>query len=223
MIYSKRIISFWGFFFAPILEPNFPEWLFGQSRYLYLIMNVDFLALFHVLSLIFGLGGATFSDLLLFHFLKDLKVSEKEAEIMEFMGKVVFIGLGFAAVSGALLFYTDTATYLASSKFPAKMVIFVVITLNGIALHKYMLPKLLHVVFSKELQSKESLTIRRRAFIFGAISVVSWYSAFFLGFVQSTVLSTQQILLCYLILILIAIAGSLGVERVLEKAGKKQA
>jgi hypothetical protein len=183
-------------------------------------MNVDILPLFHVLSLIFGLGGATFSDLLLFHFLKDLKVSEMEAEIMKFMAKVVFIGLGFAAVSGALLFYTDPAKYLASSKFPAKMVIFCIITLNGIALHNYMLPRLLHVVFSKETQSRESLSIRRRAFIFGAVSVVSWYSAFFLGFVKSTVFSVQQILLCYLILVLVAIAVSLGVERVLEKAGK---
>jgi hypothetical protein len=76
-----------------------------------------------------------------------------EAEIMKFMAKVVFIGLGFAAVSGALLFYTDPAKYLASSKFPAKMVIFCIITLNGIALHNYMLPRLIHVVFSKDTQS----------------------------------------------------------------------
>ncbi len=184
-------------------------------------MNVDFLALFHVFSLIIGLGGATFSDLLLFHFLKDLKVNEKEAEIMEFMGKMVFIGVGLAAVSGGLLFSTDTAKYLASSKFPAKMVIFGVIFLNGVALHKYMMPRLLHVVFSNEPSSKDSLTIRRRAFIFGAISVVSWYSAFFLGFVKSTVLSVSQILLCYLALLVVAIAGSLTVERILEQAGKK--
>ncbi len=184
-------------------------------------MNVDVLTLFHVFSLILGLGGATFSDLLLFHFLKDLKVSEKEAEIMQFMGKVVFIGVGLAAVSGALLFYTDTAKYLSSAKFLAKMAIFGVIVLNGVVLHKYMLPRLLHVVFSKKKKSEESLRIRRRAFIFGAISVVSWYSAFFLGFVQDTVFSVQELLMYYVILIFIAIVGSLGVERFLERMGRK--
>lgn len=184
-------------------------------------MNIDLLPLFHVLSLIFGLGGATFSDLLLFHFLKDLKVSEKEAEIMKFMGRVVFIGLGFAAVSGALLYSTDPETYQVSAKFQAKMVIVGVVTLNGIALHTYMLPRLLHVVFGDEPQSRESLAIRRRAFVFGAVSVVSWYSAFFLGFVKSTVFSAQQILVGYLLLVLTAIAGSLAVEHVLEKAGRK--
>jgi len=185
-------------------------------------MTVDLLALFHVFSLIIALGGATYSDLLLFHFLKDLKVNEKEAEIMEFMGKAVFIGLGLAAISGALLFFADTEKYLSSSKFPAKMVIFLIIFLNGLALHNYMMPRLLHVVFSNEVQSKESLTIRRRAFLFGAISVVSWYSAFFLGFVKSTDFSVLQILLAYLVLILFAIAGGQATERFLEKMGRKQ-
>jgi hypothetical protein len=184
-------------------------------------MTVHLLSLFHVFSLIIGLGGATFSDLLLFHFLKDLKVNEKEADIMAFMGKVVFIGLGLAAVSGSLLFYSDAERYLASSKFIAKMVIFGVVTLNGVVLHRYMLPRLLHVVFSKETQSKASLTVRRRAFVFGAVSVVSWYSAFFLGFVQVTVFSVLQILMVYLLLLLGAIAGSLTVERYLEKLGQK--
>jgi len=184
-------------------------------------MNVDTLALFHILSLVIGLGGATYSDLLLFHFLRDLKVNVKEAEIIAFMGKLVFVGVGLAAVSGALLFYTDPAKYLASAKFQAKMVIYVVVVLNGVALHKYMLPRLLHVVFSKEHTSKASLTIRRRAFMFGAVSVVSWYSVFFLGFVKSTVFSPQQILMVYVLLLIVAITGSLGVERFLEKAAKK--
>lgn len=185
-------------------------------------MTVDFLALFHILSLIIGLGGATYSDLLLFHFLKDLKVSEKEAEIIKFMGNVVFLGVGLAAVSGFLLFNTNPEAYLSSSKFPAKMVIFTVIVLNGVVLHKYMMPRILHVVFSKDFQSKESLTIRRRAFLFGAVSVVSWYSAFFLGFVKSTVFRPQKLLLFYTILVLTAITGSLCVERVLEQRAKNQ-
>ena len=185
------------------------------------IMDIDFLTLFHILALIFGLGGATYSDLLLFHFLRDLKVNEKEAEIIEFMGKMVFVGVGLAAISGGLLFYTDPERYLASAKFQAKMVIFLVVFLNGVALHKYMLPRLLHVVFSKEHTSKASLTIRRRAFIFGAVSVVSWYSVFFLGFVKSTVYSAQQILMVYVLLLALAIAGSLSVERFLEKSVKK--
>jgi hypothetical protein len=185
------------------------------------VMTIDLLTLFHVFSLILGLGGATFSDLLLFHFLKDLKVNEKEAQIMEFMGKVVFIGLGLIVISGALLFFSDKATYLASAKFQAKMVIFGVIFLNGLTLHIYMMPRLLHVDFSKDPQSKASLRIRRRAFLFGAVSVVSWYSAFFLGFVQDTVLPAYVILLGYTGLVLLAIMGSLTVESFLEKmAGK---
>jgi len=184
-------------------------------------MNVDFLALFHVLSLIIGLGGATYSDLLLFHFLKDLKVNEKEAEIIEFMGKLVFVGVGLAAVSGGLLVATDPDKYLSAAKFQAKMVIFAVVVLNGVALHKYMLPRLLHVVFSKEHTSKASLTIRRRAFMFGAVSVVSWYSVFFLGFVKSTIFSPIQILMVYALLLIFAIAGSLCVERFLENTAKK--
>jgi hypothetical protein len=141
---------------------------------------------------------------------------------MTFMGKMVFIGLGFIAVSGALIFFSDTETYLASSKFIAKMVIFGVIFLNGITLHTYMMPRLLHVVFSDEPQSKESLTIRRRAFLFGAVSVVSWYSAFFLGFVRNTTLSVYVILLGYAGFLLVAIMGSMTVERYLECLGKKQ-
>ena len=47
----------------------------------------------HLFALVLGLGGATYSDILLMHFLNDYKIEKKEAEVIETMARVIFIGI----------------------------------------------------------------------------------------------------------------------------------
>jgi len=179
-------------------------------------MTIDTLTLFHVFALVIGLGGATYSDLLLFHFLNDLKISAKEAEILRFMGNIVLAGVVLAAVSGLLLFNRDPAGYLDNPKFLAKAVIFGVIVVNGLVLHRYTMPRLLSIAFDEKHRAPSEYWVRRFAFVFGAVSVVSWYSVFVLGFVTATVYSVFQILLGYTMLLALGVLSALLVERVLQ-------
>ena len=136
------------------------------------------------------------------------------------MGGMVLIGVLLAAISGALIFYSDPSSYLGKPKFLAKCVIFSVVVFNGVVLHRFMMPRLLSIAFDSSPRTAKEFQVRRLAFVFGAVSVVSWYSAFFLGFVKDTVFSALEILLAYGGLVAVAILVSLGVERFLQRMGE---
>lgn len=174
---------------------------------------------FHLLGLSLGLGAATMGDIFFFKFLKDLRISEREADTLRSVSQVVWFGLALLVISGVGIVLTDAELYLASAKFLTKMFVILVIILNGAFLNLYITPKLVHISFGDDHEhfSGELRHERGLAFASGAISVVSWYSAFVLGMLDRAPLPWWPMMVIYFVLLVGAVAGSQIMERRIAK------
>lgn len=187
--------------------------------------TVLFLSL-HLLGVALGLGGATIADTFFFRFLRDFRISRKEADVMQWMSRVIMVALILIYISGGLLYAGDMERYLASQPFLFKCAIVFVLTINGIALHHFVSPRLIDLSFSssKPLSSAGFHRLRKIAFAMGAVSVTSWYTVFFTAMLKTLVpatVSVWQMLLFYAVVLIIAVIGSQIVERHLHRKSSK--
>ncbi len=166
---------------------------------------------FHMIGFIFGLGGATIADIMFFRFLSDFRISKKEHTVLSALSQVVWVGLAILWVSGILLFVSDIEKYSHSSKFLLKAIVVTVVSLNGFALNSLVAPKLMRIDWKLGWNAKKR-PMRRLAFALGAISMVSWYSAFILGSLRSLPYSFTELLVGYGVLLILAIIGSQMLE-----------
>lgn len=177
---------------------------------------------FHLFAMVIGLGGATYTDIILVSFLKDKKIDKKESEVIHTMSKAVTIGVFLALISGIALFLANPEELKQSSKFLAKVIIFFILMINGFFLHRVILPRLIHFDFSKEhYLIKDTFHLRQIGFVLGAISAVSWYSVFILGTFSSLEISATQILAIYVMLLIPAITIALFLEQIVKITHKK--
>ena len=175
----------------------------------------------HLFAMVLGLGGATYSDILLMKFLNDYKISRKEAEVITTMAHVILVGIVLAFLSGVMLFLPSAERLLETPKFLIKCVIFVVVVVNGFVLHHLILPKLIHFSFHKEVYLSKKFHLRQAGFVAGAISVVSWYSIFLLGSFKQVPFTFEQLRNTYLFLLVLAIGGALMVEWLVSRRAKQ--
>lgn len=173
----------------------------------------------HILGVCIGLGGATIADILFFRFLRDFRISKKEADVMRTLSHVILGALIIILLSGAALYFSDTATYNASPAFLAKMTIVIVLTVNGFFLHEYISPKLVRLSFAEHHRSTPELRLLRHvAFALGAVSASSWYFTFFLAMLKSLLIDITmfQIVSAYLFIVVCAVSGSQVLEHALH-------
>ena len=183
----------------------------------------DLFVTLHLFAMVVGLGGATYTDLLLIRFLKDLKISHKEADIIRFMSKMIFLGVLLALLSGLALFLEKPEVLLQTPKFLAKVVAFTIIVLNGTLLHIVVLPKLLHFSFKKEhFLYKNILHLRKLGFIMGAISATSWYMVFLMGSFSRIPFSLPTLLSLYFGTMGIGILCALTLEHTIHRVTTKK-
>lgn len=168
---------------------------------------------FHLVGLALGAGGATVGDLFFFRFLKDLRISHREADTLRFMSQVIWVGLAILIISGIGLYLPNMEALNESSKFLVKMTVVGVVTINGAFLNLLVAPTLVHIAFGKHTHQPGELRHRRRiAFALGAVSFTSWYTALILGAFRSVPLSYLQLLGIYLVVMLGAVGGSQVLE-----------
>lgn len=173
----------------------------------------EFMVMVHLFAMVLGLGGATYSDILLIRFLKDFKISAKESDVIRTLSDAIWVGVGLAIISGIGLFIINAHELLMSSKFIAKCIIFTILVINGALLHLYLLPHLMKISFHEtDKKGRRHILLRTAGFIAGPISLVSWYTVFVLGSFRKVPLSLPIILALYGGVLLIAIVCSLVVE-----------
>lgn len=171
----------------------------------------------HLAGLALGVGGAIVTDVFFFKFVKDLRITESEADIMQTVSQIIWFGLGLLIISGTGLYLSDMEALNQSSKFLTKMVVVAVILVNGAFLNLKVTPKLIHISFGddpKKTPEQELQKDRRIAFALGAISMVSWYSALILGALPSIPLSFPVLVAIYAVLLACAVIGSQILERI---------
>ena len=181
--------------------------------------NQQTLTILHVFSMGLGLGATTVADFLFFRFLRDLKITQQEAEVLNTISKVIWVVLVLIIISGLGLYLPDAERLNDSSKFMVKLTVIGVILLNGVMLNTLIGPRL-SVIFGEEVNfTKSPRWVRKLAFAGGAISMTSWYSVFILGSLRKQPYTYWEILGVYLILLL----GAITISQVVEYTyGKKR-
>ncbi|MDA8611391.1 vitamin K epoxide reductase family protein [Candidatus Pacebacteria bacterium] len=175
----------------------------------------------HLLGFAFGLGGATITDLLFMRFLKDFKISQAEDKILKLMSQIIWVGLFLAIISGIGLYLPNMEALNNNPKFLVKVIVVVIITINGALLNLLVSPKLTKIPFkSGGMHIKGIIRLRKLAFAFGSISFISWYTAAILGAVKTTPFAFLELLGIYVGGLLLGIVGSQVVEKTFVKVAR---
>jgi hypothetical protein len=163
----------------------------------------------HVLSVVFGMGSALLSDVLFTFYSRDKKLSQHEIHTLGILSRIVWFSLIFIFLSGIALFLSDVPKYTQSVKFLGKMSIMAVLLVNGFILDRFIWP---HLGARSFLTAKKNMSLRKTAFICGAISVFSWISVCILGVLSSVPITYHQLMAIYAGVLLVAIPGAILVE-----------
>jgi branched-subunit amino acid ABC-type transport system permease component len=178
----------------------------------------------HLLSVAVGFGGTTVADLLLMKFLKDGRISPKEHEVMAFLTGVIYPAFFVIALSGLLLYLPEYERFNASPAFAFKMLVTLILFVNGFLLHTVMSPNMM-LMFNAQENPQEVWVfklLRKLAFAMGAVSIISWYTAFLVAMLKKQLLfSFATWMSIYVIVVLVGIGVSQVVERKVERLLKE--
>ncbi len=172
----------------------------------------------HLVGLALGMGAASVSD---YSFFRTLRMSDRitpeTVSWMRSFSKLVWAGIGLLAVSGAGLFLQDTDRFLESPGFLAKMLLVLVLVINGLFLNFYTTARLTTFNFSEKYKESDAAWWSRKlSFVFGAISMVTWYAILAIATLKSVIhLSIPGYILIYLAVVTTAVSGSLVLEKLL--------
>lgn len=144
--------------------------------------------LIHFIGFILGVGGASVSDVLFLKVLAQRKITSSQFTFLKEVSKVVWLGLIITYISGALLVYLQYLAdgysfYLSQNYFLMKIFLVLLITINGIAFHKKILP-FLNSITDKSMSSKAVKKKTLSLAITGTLSIVSWYYIVFLAVIN---------------------------------------
>jgi len=198
-----------------IYQLNFLSFLV-EYRNLFIIL--------HAISASIGLGTATATDFLFFKFLKDFKISKAESNVMSMLSQLIWLAILMIVITGVLIYIPESQRLNQTPKFLVKALIVLIVIVNGAFLNLLIAPKLVKISFNEKesLNSFKMKIIKSIAFALGAISIVSWYSAFLLGSLKKVELGFFQIFSIYLAILFLAIIGSQFLERYLVKKSQNQ-
>ncbi len=125
------------------------------------------------------------------------------------------------------LLLTQPDQYMQSTGFKAKMIMTTILIINGIMLNFYTTSRLTTFNFSSVYPKHDAAwRARKLSFIFGAISVISWYSILFTALLKTVIkLPLFGYVAIYLVLVFAAVIMSLVLEKLLVnkiKAGQSK-
>lgn len=185
---------------------------FENARILYLTL--------HVFSVILGMGSALVSDYLFSYFATDFKINRFEHKVFKRLSRLVWVALYIIVFSGIGVFLSNYSYYANSPKFLVKMTVVFVIIINGYLMRRLLEPVLHKLDFSDDF-TLHKITLRKKAFILGAVSASSWLSAFVLAMLKNLPYTYFELLAVYGFILISAIFVAQIIERVVSKDAQK--
>lgn len=168
---------------------------------------------FYLLALAVGLGTATVTDIFFLRFLKDYRISQSEYDVLKTLSQIMWASLSAITVAGVgiALAGRDLALH------PTVVVSWIalgIIVINAAVLNLIVAPRLLHISFREEHDHEpgELRIIHKLAFELGAVSLISWYTAFILVVVPGISASLFLLIAVYFALLIAGVAVARGIE-----------
>jgi hypothetical protein len=177
------------------------------------------LIILHLIGLAIGVGAATLLDLIIMRFMVLGRISRDHVKVVHLAAHMVTGGLALLWITGIAFlsyYYYFAPDSLANPKVHAKIAIVLVLTLNGLLVHKYILP----TIANKEGRHLfDEVSVKQQTFMLacGTISAVSWYVPIVLGATRewNFAMPASTILLGYLGLLSLAILAAQVLGRIL--------
>lgn len=191
---------------APLAVINF----FGNAKPVIVII--------HSLCAGIGVGAATVTDIFFMRFLKNYRISVREARTLDVLSEIIWVALGLLIFTGVLLYLPNQEALHQSSKFLLKVVIVGLLTLNGFVLNNKISPRLKDISFGEaHAHHGELHVLRKLVFATGGISIVSWYTVFILGSLRSIPLQFTTLALIYGGFLVMVIIGTQVFEYLISR------
>jgi hypothetical protein len=181
------------------------------------------LRIVHFIGLALGLGAATVLDLMIFRFFINGKVTSEQWAVFHFGSRIVNAGLVILWITGFgfLAYYAAfEPVKVGNEKVWAKMMIVLILTINGFFIHSVILPKV-KAQIGRSLMEGMSTAQKSVLLTSGAISATSWYVPLLLGALPQLnfVVPMTTILFAYALILALVVTVSHGVLFVLPGSG----
>ena len=161
----------------------------------------------HFCGLVLGVGAATLLDLIIARFILIRGISSEHVHVIDFSSRIVTIGLVLLWISGIgfLIHYgISEPAKLQNPKIWAKIAIVAVLSVNGLLVHYFVLPRIRSQV-GKRLLDGLSPSDCSLVLLAGTVSVISWYVPLILGAIPQLnyVVPAEVILSSYALLLVV--------------------
>ena len=173
----------------------------------------------HIIAIVLAMSAVTISDIAVTLALTDSKHGPPSYKILRICSLGIWIGLLLMVPSGIGLFLDRPGEFMQSGKFLAKMVIVLTLVINGVFLHRTVLPKILGLDHQDWLWRNEKFSrVMNLAIPAGVVSLVSWWGALLLGAAGRQPWTLTQVLSIYFGIIVLGITiGFLVVDVTIAK------
>lgn len=166
----------------------------------------------HLVGLSIGFGSALVLDAWLLVWMVRGRQTSSVGTAFELLGSVVSVGLLLLWVSGLgflILYLLTDPVKFANPKLWGKIGIVYLLTLNGFALHRWVMPMTLKDVH-QPLFSGATIQARMIGLASGSLSAASWASAFLLGLLKELNgrISLLHVAQCWVALVILAFLGA---------------
>jgi len=165
---------------------------------------------FHVLAVIVAVGAVTVTDYLHLIGLRRKNLERQLRNIYPSLSKLIMAALSFIVLSGFTLLYLKPEV-LESPLFIAKLVLVVIVTLNGFYLQKKVYPNLDLCVMKGTKYCPQDVLYASA--ISGGISIVTWYSIVILSLTKNLGYTLNQFILVYLMVLFVVISVAFYFEK----------
>jgi len=170
----------------------------------------------HLSGLAFGVGGAWMLDLYILRKMYKSPVTQENIQVLRFISKIVLIGLSMLWLSGFLFlvfYYFAQPESLLNHKIWAKLVMVIILSLNGYFLHKLVLPIIIENQNKIIINTVSLKQINLITFI-GCLSFITWPLVMLLGTFKSINFSFSfiEILAFYALCLLVALAVAFSLK-----------
>lgn len=184
-----------------------------DSVYILLIQYQSIIEIIHILAIGLGLGTAIVADIFFMKFLSDYEISESESEVLETLSQIIWFALGIIVLTSIALFLSHVPIFALSTRFIIESAVIGVIIGNVTLLNLFVAPKLIMIAFGESIRSDQNMYyLRKFAFAFSAISLVSWVVLFLVSVLQPVQYSLQIFLILYGLIIICSVMLSQVLE-----------
>jgi uncharacterized membrane protein len=189
----------------------------------FLLRYQDVWAALHTLSIGVIVGAWTVTFFFFIRFLRDFRISKKEAQVLDGVSEILWLAFGVVIMSGLGLLLPDLEIGYVEPRLAVESVMVVVLVVVSVILSMSVEPRLINISFGKKHNHKkgELLRDRKRAFILSTMSVVSWYFLFFMTVFEGIQLTFEPLLAIYLAVLACSAMLGAGIEYLIARRARR--